>query len=686
MADQQKQYGVPVTDYLRTFEAGVNAGVSPDLLKNNQLANATNTTVRGDYVSVRPYFRKMYLDYRGNDALKTTVEKSLFQEAQYYQPDNGDQSLLAALSGNLIQFVIGSDRATVVDVTGGNPQSTTQTKHWMWQSEKWMIWNDSVNVPVFFDGNITTVSNSTTSNVAHTAQTTTAVYQIGSVNSTGPADINLGGVENPPGSVATIKVGDVLTFQSFGQLTVTAVTGATTFTLLNTDPTWAGLKIPIGGGVSWNQLVTTPQLPPGRMGSYGMGRNWVCLPDGKQFVASDLVGGSSGTIGNNFRDSVLFVTENTYLAGGGNFAIPGSYGEITAMIFCATLDASLGQGPLQVFTQDKVFSCQTPLDRLTWQNVTSPILTESLIAGGSLSQDATVTVNGDTIFRGIDGLRSLILARREFDTWGNTPISLEVDPALSNDSENVIRFASAVVFDNRLLVTTGGVPFSKGVYWRGIVPLNFDSVSTLRGKQPAVYDSVVWQGLNVLKLVTGIFGSQKRCFAFTYNLYTDSIELWEILKTVRTELGAVPDVTTDSGGSRVTWRIESATLLNKDQKHPYLQLKNGEIYVDEMIGTVDFEVWYRPDQWPCWIPWSKWSECAGKDSTSSQPQFRPRMGIGEPSIIPCDPTTNRPFCQFYDCQIAITITGHCTFKGGKFFAVTIPEPPPQPTCFSICQP
>jgi len=438
-----------------------------------------------------------------------------------------------------------------------------------------------------------------------------------------------------------------------------------------------GLSIPIffDGTTARRSNVGAGELPPGRMGAYGMGRNWFSLVDGKQFEGSDIVNSSSGTIGNNFRDAVLKVTQNTFLAGGGKFTVPGTMGEITAMKFVANLDASLGQGPLHVFTYSTIFSCNAPVDNLTWQDITNPILTETLISNGALAQNSTVIANSDVIFRSLDGIRSEILGRRDFNTWGNVPQSNEVRPVLDQDSPDLLRYSSAVVFDNRYLITALPTPSDQGVYHKKLIALNFDTISSLRGKAPSVYDDV-WVGLNVLQLVTGQFNRVERCFAFCLNTITNTIDLYEILKSGK----AIYDVD-DFGNQRIIWEGESPVLFNypdgDPRKHQLKRLQDGEIYVDDLIGKVDFQVWYKPEESRCWIPWFKWQECAPEVSETNpyaKPQFRPRMGLGEPSPAPCDETTNRPFREGYNFQIKWIITGHCRFLGGRVRAITCPEP------------
>ena len=50
-------------DGLVTFESGMDSGILPFLLARNQLAFATNCTVRGGFVTHRPVYQKIDLDF-----------------------------------------------------------------------------------------------------------------------------------------------------------------------------------------------------------------------------------------------------------------------------------------------------------------------------------------------------------------------------------------------------------------------------------------------------------------------------------------------------------------------------------------------------------------------------------------------------------------------------------------------
>ena len=366
-----------------------------------------------------------------------------------------------------------------------------------------------------------------------------------------------------------------------------AAPGPLVLTVLNENDTPGG-TVAIG-----TNIYSIPQLPAARMGTYGMGRIWLCLSDGLRFIASDIVGGASGTLQNNFRDAVLNIAENDYLAGGGAFRVPGSVGDIKAMLFVALLDASLGQGPLQILTGENIFACQAPADRATWASLTYPILVESLKGSGGISQAAASLANGDLIFRSADGnVRSLLMARLDFNRWGNTPISHEMQRVLDLENKSLLSFDSSTAFDNRFLLAAMPAQGLRGVYFPSILALNFDPLSSLREKQQSVWDGE-WTGLNVLSLVSGTFNGVLRCFALCLSTDLTQIELHEILLTGTASY--------DDGSTPIPTYFESPVLDFGDRKgggHTYKRLAYGEVYLDGIVGPVTFKPSTNPTNGP----------------------------------------------------------------------------------------
>lgn len=788
-----------VFDSLFSFEAGMNAGENALLLQKNELAFASNLTVRGTFAHPRSPRNRYTLDLTAAPQLATEISTKtfLFQGYCYYQPDSGNATVMASITGRLYQFIPNfvTKVATVIDVTGANPQSPTATQCWLFQAENFVIWNDGINLPVFFDGTNTRRSRgntgvqppnylladqllvlspgqtagipfvqfaglsgpatlkltqnfvglvgdnlvfpgvpglfaTVTSGVGTTSigvnltvplkpfligsgtlvlDTTAAPtdftlaadtvipngYQVGTSTSTVNLTANYTGLN---GDFVTISNGSTLAISG----TVTAGAGTPTLTITLLPPVtlapdiYNGTPITLRAGSKLN--ISTPpnapaQFPVGRMGAYGKGRIWMSLADGQQFMAGDIVGGPSGTKSLDYRDAILNITENAYLVGGGKFRVPGSIGDIRAMIFEAELDVSLGQGPLQVYTPTHVFSCQAPVDRLTWQSLTNPILTETVIANGGLGQNSTFLVNSDTYYRAVDGWRSLILARRDFEKWNNTPISHEVDRILAQDNQALLPWGTGCFFDNRAVMSIAPVSTANGVYHQGMVVINTDLITTIRGKndQDPAYDGV-WPGQNVMGIITGQFSLVQRCFQFVFNTVQTSLELWELLTSAAADVTNNPNpVVGDNGTDAIQWWFESPSLQFREsiENRTYKGLINGEIHVDNLVGRVDFQVFWKPDQYPCWIPWHSWSECArqntGASTDNTKPQFRPRMGLGTPSKRFCDPSTNRPLAEGYTFQIKVVVTGQCEFIGFRCAAVVLPEPTfAAPACSVLC--
>lgn len=447
------------------------------------------------------------------------------------------------------------------------------------------------------------------------------------------------------------------------------------------DLTLINLSDTSGGAYTFpSEILSVPELPAGRMGAYGMSRNWVCLVDGISYVAGDIVGGASGTPANDYRDSVLKLTENDFLAAGGSFRLPGSGNIINSMTFTVTLDTSQGQGPLQIGTDTGMFSNNTPVDRATWAALENPLQTQSLIGYGPLGQDNTISVNSDIMFRSQDGLGSLVIARRQFGEWGNVPLSREMDPLLSADDPKLLSFGSASYFDNRFLITVSPFPDTGGIIHRGVISLNFDTVSAIGRKSAPVYEGL-WTGANVLKFLTGYFDGTQRSLAFTYNASSQAIQLHEFR---RSNIGKL----FDNGTDRIKWIIETPILFGPTVKpmSELVRLLDAELFVQNVAGQVDIKVEYRPDFYPGWEEWRTMYICADITQANSKYGYRTRLSLGDPTSDACDAANgNRLLRVGHFFQFRITVTGYCKLM--YFRAQTTTEPAPDfgpPECSPVC--
>lgn len=478
---------------------------------------------------------------------------------------------------------------------------------------------------------------------------------------------------SPPfnGSVGDVLVlGDGTGGLTTYELTVTIVgSGGSQLTVTNNNVMSGAAIVPKGYPVI-SQKTQPSQLPVGRMGAYVQGRNWISMPDGKSFIASDLVGSSSGTQELFDRDAVTNWSQNT-----AKFPVPGGAGQINCIIALAALDASLGQGPLQILCDNDIFTCSASTDAATWAATTTPILSESIIGWGGVGQDAAAVCNSDLIVKSGDGtLHSLRLARADFDKWGNLPISTEVTRVLAGENITLFPFISHTLYQNRMLSSCQPISSPVGVYGQGLVVLDFYETSSLQGKSPSVYDGV-WKDLNVLKQVSGKFNKVDRTFVFSANLATSEIELWEI----------VPGLLYDDDGTGVpkpiTWSFESPVIFNdvKDKgEFDLVRLIEGNIYFSDLVGQAAITVWYRPDFSNCWTLWTT----ATVKNPRPEPSYFMRAGLGEPTSRNFNDALNStPTIDGRFFQIRVEIKGAMIFKSGVFKASTQPENmPAQPLC------
>ncbi len=644
-------------DSIGPFPSGMNSGLLPSQLPHDTLAYMTNGTVRGGYAHPRQPNRRLALDYGGDGVLQERVESGRFQGSAFYRADDGTGSLIASIGGRLFQFTPNGKTATVREITIAHNTIV------------------QVGFAVPAQGATVTIQVLSTVNLAANYEIKIGPYNYIIVSVDSATVLTVENVDDP-GPLAA--AGAVLTFWDVNPASRTQawLWQAEKWMIIND-----GQSVPIffDGATSRRSILVgvNPELPIARMGTYWMGRVWQAGPDGRTFLAGDAVGGASGTAAYQFRDAVLHVTENTYLASNKVFYVPGNVGDITAIIGVPTLDTSLGQGPVQIYTPQLVFSCNAPTTLADWATVTNPILTVSAQTGAS-GQYSTVLSNSDVISRPHYGVASLILGRREFQTWGNVPISREVSAVLDRDDPALLAYSTAVIFDNRLLMSASPVFTQHGVYHRGWVALNFDLVSSLRGKSPSVWESVN-TGIEILQFVKGLFNGVERCFAFVLYL-GEQIQLWEVLPTMTESID-------DNDANPITWSLETPGMFKQpDPRNPiYERIEDGFAWVQDVRGRVDFEILWRPIEYPCWQRWTRFSICADRvacttdpltgcaDIRNVPPQSRTELGFGKPEGA-CDPIEDRPLTDAKEFQFRIVIQGHCRILSFNFLASKVPPP------------
>lgn len=430
------------------------------------------------------------------------------------------------------------------------------------------------------------------------------------------------------------------------------------------------------------------ELPAGRQTLYVNGRFVTVLADpeagGQSYIASDLVyNTNSGTPAYNYRDSILRTTDNTAIQNGQAFAVPINSGPITALWSTAVSDTSLGQGPLQIGTPGGIYSVNLPLDATLWTMAQQPTQIVALPSAGPVGQDAVTNVNGDAWYRAYDGLHSFVIARRDFNTWVQTPLSYEMQRVLPFDTQSQLPQVSVVQFNNRLLCTCS--PYrvaSRGIAYRGLVALDFNNISSLTTRSQPAYDGL-WTGLPILKLVKGTFAGIERLFAFALDLQGD-LCLYELA----TDEGAYFDFDGFGQVPIESW-IESGALYGRESdpttiSQPFKRIESGDLFLQNLLGPatgthpgrISFNIQYRSDQWPCWVDWRTFSLCAQSCQPPQVPCAQPQTvkeqyatfkRLPQPNDV-CNPVTGSMHRMGYLFQVRIQWTGHATLHRFNLWA------------------
>lgn len=230
----------------------------------------------------------------------------------------------------------------------------------------------------------------------------------------------------------------------------------------------------------------------------------------------------------------------------------------------------------------------------------------------------------------------------------------------------LMRFGNGVEFQNRMLQATLPKQLASGqVIHQAILPMDFDIVSSLQERLPPVWEGC-WQDLQFIQLFKADFGGLDRAFAVCVSEEDGGIDLWELRSDLRADRNR-------NGEARITLEAEfpAFDFQNILELH---KLVGGEAWVDRVIGTVDMEVFFRPDAAACWIRWFGTSFCSAKNCTEdlANPCAYPAEDSPEcykfPIVFPAPPQPCpacgvRPADLGFQFQTKIVFTGFMRVRG-----------------------
>lgn len=454
----------------------------------------------------------------------------------------------------------------------------------------------------------------------------------------------------------------------------TVAPGANQVYLVNLNDT-PGTVIPTS-----TVLLSVQELPQATSMISYMGRIWYA--QGRTYTAGDITGNtSSGSLAYNFTDSVLKVTENPLAVGGDGFRVPSQSGNIRALNYPIALDTALGQGPLFVFTPKQVYALTVPVSRADWIAAGSnnqPLQRVIMRSNGTVSDRSVVSVNGDLFYQSLDpAIRSYFMALRYFQTWGNSPISNNINRALQFSDRSLMHMASGMEFKNRVYQTILPVQTTVGVAFQHLAVLDTDPIGTLQDQRPPVWDGT-HTGLDILQVFSGDFGGRERAFAVVHSQVDGGIWVWEITDDKRFDRE-----NTDSEERVEMWFETPAFDFSDVGSNPYMikELDGLDLWLDRVFGEVLIKVQFRTDEDPCWYDWDTTKVCAARkcsenpDTPACYPTqknrelYRMPISFPKPTNQDCSVGNDRPVTWGGKFQLKITITGWARVRGFQLHAL-----------------
>lgn len=142
-----------ILDTIENTIGGQHAGIPPTLLSKQQVAFSVNITHRGGKARTRPALVKRTLSF-ADDESDTNATAALFQRASYYQGyGNNPSALVALIGGRLFRYVPQTSSVLVSDVSPpGAINNPTLPLAWLYQGEEFLIVQNLLDLPIFFDG------------------------------------------------------------------------------------------------------------------------------------------------------------------------------------------------------------------------------------------------------------------------------------------------------------------------------------------------------------------------------------------------------------------------------------------------------------------------------------------------------------------------------------------------------
>lgn len=400
------------------------------------------------------------------------------------------------------------------------------------------------------------------------------------------------------------------------------------------------------------------QMPVGGAMAYIYGMMVVTSADGRNQIA---VGDQAYSNNQTNSTDIYKFTDMTYWAEGGYFDIAADLGDIMGVSAMPYLDTGAGQNELVVLCRLGASSFDLSGDRTTWLN--NQVQRISLIGQGCVSTHSLALLNGDLIYKSIDGIRSYANSRIEFQQGDSqVPMSYDVDRWLRQENRSQLEFNCQVAWNNMVFSTV--MPMMRPCalpgcgyhrYHRGMVALDCQPESQIEGGNPSWQG--LWTGPRPTAFADGYDGGTHRAFCFSFD--TDGKNrIYEFMKE------GDFDISNGSKKTIVSMYDTKAFFGQQSDVFSHKRLIGCNVELSDIVQPVQFTIKYRPDNSPEFVPWkTQQMGCPCVPPVDCGPLMRQpgwgRWNFGNPDNS-CAPGSATMANIFRTAQFRVMLAGKCT--------------------------
>lgn len=412
------------------------------------------------------------------------------------------------------------------------------------------------------------------------------------------------------------------------------------------------------------------QVPVGGPMAFIYGMLVVTSADGRNQIA---VGNQAYSSNQTNSSDIISFTASTYWAEGGYFDIAADLGDIMSVVPMPYLDTGTGQNELVVMCRNGATSFDFSGDRTTWLN--TQVQRISLISMGQASKLPPVLLNGDLIYKAVDGIRSYKNSRIEFSQgYSQTPLSYDVDYWLRQENQSLLEFNCQLAWNNMLFSAVQPMlqapvfsAYGYHRYHRGMVVMDCQPQSRVSGGNPSWQG--LWTGPRPTAFADGWDGGVHRAFCLSFD--TDGVNRvyefqqrgnFDTSNGSRKTIVSLYDTPAYCGQSSAS----SQWAGQGPNRYTHKRLVGANVELSDIQEAVQFSIAYRPDNSACFIPWkSATISCGclipavGECGVFQQPGYS-RRNFGNPPDNTCAPGSKAMASIFRAAQYRVTMAGACT--------------------------